>query len=226
MRQKVQEKHEVIRLRKQGLSYREILQKIPVAKSSISSWLSNIDWTENELKFIEQKMKERSDGARLRAAMTNRTRRIERDKKVFEIAKKEFKTFINDSFFVLGVALYWAEGAKKSNNFQFVNSDPEVIKIMIKWIEKYMGFSRKDVKVRLYIHYPYADENCEEFWSGVTKIPVEKFHRTIYKPTLHKVKKNPKYKGCFRIGVGRVADLRKVFAWQKLLIEYYEGILK
>ena len=44
-----------VRLRKSGLSYGEILKKIPVAKSSISLWCRDVDLTVEHKKRIENK---------------------------------------------------------------------------------------------------------------------------------------------------------------------------
>lgn len=140
---------------------------------------------------------------------------------VFEITKTEFEKLKDDPFFVLGVILYWAEGTKKFTEFQFINSDPKMIKIMVRWIEKYMGFKKESLKIRLFIHQSYADEKCEEFCADILGIPSDTLYKTIYKQTPHDVKKPTKYKGCLRIGISEIENLRKMLAWQRLLCDYY-----
>jgi hypothetical protein len=100
-----------------------------------------------------------------------------------------------------------------------MNSDPEVAQLMVKWIEKYLGVSRLDVRPRLYIHRVYESENCEKYWSDLLGIPLEKFQKTIYKPTPHTVKRNQNYKGCLRLEVGKVRNFVTVMAWKRLLVE-------
>ncbi|MCK9351349.1 MAG: hypothetical protein WCT49_00350 [Candidatus Paceibacterota bacterium] len=221
MKSKVSEKMKVIELRKQGLSYKEILEIVPVAKSSLSGWLTNLDLTDEQISALKKRAVDGRTLGVFNAVISNRNRRIAREASIFKIAKIEFEKFKDDPFFVLGVSLYWAEGTKKFSEFQFINSDPQMIKIMVRWIKEYMGFSKESLKIRLFIHQPYADEKCEEFWSDILGIPSNTFYKTIYKQTPHNVKKNPKYKGCLRIGIGKIENLRKVLAWQRLLCDYY-----
>lgn len=219
MKLKVQEKAEAIRLRKLGHSYREILKRVPVAKSSLSGWLRHLNLTPEQVVELEKRSKILQDKGRLKVALINRAKRIERERKVFNIAKIEFENYVNDTLFNIGVTMYWAEGSKKNPNFQFINSDPKVIKIMIMWIIKYLKIPRELIGIRLYIHRPYAHENCEEFWSKIIQIPVDKFKKTVYKPTPHSIKRNPHYKGCLRLEVSKIDNYRKVMVWQKLLSE-------
>ncbi len=221
MRTKLEEKQLAISLRKQGLSYNEIKEIVPVSKSTLSSWFKFTNFTDKEIADLREKIKLKQDNGRWKAALSNHDRRVEREKSSFEEAENDFEIFKNDLLFVIGVALYWAEGSKSGNEFHFVNSDSEMIRFMIFWIEKYLGISRDFIKFRLYIHKVYDHENCEGFWENVVGISKEKFQKTIYKPTQHNVKKNPNYKGCLRLTVSKVHNLRKVMAWQKLLIKYH-----
>lgn len=221
MIQKVQEKRMAIELRKQGLSYREILKRVDVAKSSLSGWLKHLDLTSEQLKNLEEKVKNGQDQGRIKSSLANRQKRFEREAKVFEVAKVDFEKNNGDNFFMLGIALYWAEGSKRTTNFQFINSDPDIIRLMIRWCEKYMNVTKEGLKIRLFMHEIYANENCEDFWAVVTGIPKVKFQKTIFKPTRLSFKKNPNYKGCLRITINRVESLRRVLAWKNLLVGYY-----
>ncbi|MEK7510632.1 MAG: hypothetical protein AAB582_00115 [Patescibacteria group bacterium] len=221
MKAKVLEKEKAILLRKQGMSYKDILAQIPVAKSSLSMWLQDLPLTEEE----KHNLKRRKDGnisrGRIRAATSLHRLREARDSDLYEICRKEFAQFAHDPFFQVGISLYWAEGAKRSSNFGFTNSDPEMVMVMIRWINKYLDIKTSDLRLRLYTHRPFASENQEEYWAKETGIPRQNFGKTVYKPTGLLVKKRPNYKGCIRIEIGKVLYLRKMLFWQRLLIEYY-----
>lgn len=221
MKSLLAEKAEVIRLRKLGHSYQEILKVVPVAKSSISQWLQHISLTTKELDFLEKRMEERKDGARLRAAFTNRTRRLKREEEICKIAEKEFLEYIKEPLFVAGILLYWAEGAKKSGYFYFVNSDVEMHRLMLKWTKRYFQTGNAHCGWRLYIHKPYKDEKCEKWWSESLGLRPQEFEKTVFKFTPHKMKKNPVYKGCMRFSIYSRSLFVKLMAWQKLLIRYY-----
>jgi len=92
---------------------------------------------------------------------------------------------------------------------------------MLNWLVRYCQITKQDVKIRLYIHKIYADKQCEKFWSKITGIPLDNFQRTIYKPTPHKIKKNPEYKGCVQLRVLRVNLFWRIMGWIEALKENF-----
>jgi len=218
MKLRVQDKLTAISLRMEGYSYKEIMERLPVSKSTLSGWLRYIKLSTQQEDRLREKIVARSNLGRAKGAITNRRKRQERENKVIKQAEESFTLHTSEPFFTFGIAMYWAEGAKKSAMFQFMNSDPRIIKLMVEWVERYIGASRqKEVFFRLYIHDVYAHENNEEFWSGYLNVPIERFKKTIYKPTPHQIKRNPEYKGCMRIEIYNVNFFYLVRAWQNML---------
>lgn len=222
MNAKVREKELVVGLRKQGLTYRQILERVPVSKSSISIWLKDSVLTENEMRVLKRRKDSGISRGRIRAAASLRAARNSRDSVLFSEAKTEFEKRRNDAFFQVGVALYWAEGSKRTGSFGFINSDSEMIVLMIRWIRVFMGCEESEIKMRVYTHKSFADEKHDEVWSRATGIPLDRFGKTIYKTQGLMVKKRPNYIGCVRIELGRVKYLRKLAFWQQMLIEHYK----
>lgn len=220
----VQLKNMAINLRKLGHSYNEITNELEVPKSTLSGWLKDIPLTDEQNINLNNRLKDRISRGRLRTGIALRARRIGRENDVLKEAEKEFNEFIKNPFFSAGILLYWAEGAKKNNYFSFINSDPTMVALMVKWMQKYLARDFSLAKYRLFIHYPYRNENCEGYWARILNLSYERFQKTIYKPTPHDVKKNNEYKGCLRIVITRISVLRKIIAWQKLLIQYYANI--
>lgn len=224
MNPKVREKERAFQLRKKGYTYNEILELLPIAKSSLSLWLKGFPLTEYEKQFLKKRVDKNISLGRIRAAAANRRGRLEREKEIFLAAKSEFNELVKNPFFQVGLALYWAEGSKRTWGFQFMNSDTSMITLMIKWIRLFFHIPKDKIFVRLYIHKPYAHENCERHWSKKINIPLSQFKKTIYKPTGLGIKKRPNYKGCLRIEIngGKAAYmLHKIKAWRQCLIEYH-----
>lgn len=99
-----------------------------------------------------------------------------------------------------------------------------MIAMMVQWLEKYLNIAPDDLRCRLYIHSPYADEECEEYWARIVGKPDASSIRTTYKPTAHNFKRNKEYKGCLRITVPRgTTALKVVLEWQRLLILHYSN---
>ncbi len=221
MKARLEDKRLAIELRKKGLSYKEIQQQVKVSKSLLSGWFEYLDLTEEELNFLKSRIKERCDKGRIASTISNRNRRIQREMVAFEDAKNSFDKHKTESLFLVGIALYWAEGSKRTGEFQFINSDPEMITFMYSWIQKYMKIDKNSIKKQLFIHRIPGYENIDIFWSNLLGITPNDFEKTIFKPTHHAIKKNPNYKGCLRLSIGGIYNLRLIKAWQKLLIQYY-----
>ncbi len=217
---RLQEKRHAISLRLEGYTYNEIRAKIPnLSKSTISGWMKGVELTDSQKQRIQNKIRTSAESSRLRGAWANHQKAQNRIALLYKAAEKDFKTFSTESLFVVGISLYWAEGAKTSRRFQFMNSDPAMIRLMMKWLRKYYNVPNQDIIIRLYIHHVYAHEDCESFWSKVTEISATEFARTIYKPSGHLVKKNQNYKGCLRIEVRGSNLFWKMMAWKDMITE-------
>lgn len=217
------EKNKAIELRKQGMTYSEITQIVPVSRGLLSYWFKDLEFSREEKEGIAKRLVDRRGKGMLKSAATNRQSRLNREIVAFEDAKKIFKEMQTDHRFLIGITLYWAEGAKRHNNFQFVNSDPDMVVFMYNWIQKYLKVDSDRIKCRLFIHRVPGYENIEMFWAGKLGVNPSLFHRTIYKPTKRIIKKNPDYKGCMCLYITDVYVFRLMRAWQKLLIQYYEA---
>lgn len=213
------EKLKAVGLRKHGKSYSEIHAFMPnISKGTLSKWLSHVKLTKAQKKNIEANSHE----GRLRANRTNRLKKNKRLESYSDYARKLFEHYCSDSFFIAGVVLYWAEGAKTTERVSFMNSDPRLIVLMLNWVKKHLKVPRERMRARLYIHKIYAHENHEKFWKKIISLPKKQFLRTIYKPTPHTVKRNLNYKGCIRIDAGGVKEFHMIKSWQELLTKRYK----
>ncbi len=221
MKSLVHEKEKATELRRKGFSYNEILQELSVSKSSLSLWLKDFPLTTHEKDVLKKRKNGLITRGRIRAAASNRQSRLLREQVYFEDAQKIFSLNENCPLFHIGITLYWAEGAKRNNQFLFINSDPQMIQCMVEWLERFLGYSRMKLRYRLYIHKPYAHENLESFWMKLLHVTDEQFTKTVFKPTNLGVKKRPNYKGCLRIEVPKSRDLLcKMKFWQSMQVEY------
>jgi hypothetical protein len=225
MKARVQDKKRAIELRRLGYSYNDIIREFqsPLAKSTLSVWLKDMPLTDEEKFYLKKRKSKNISRGRIKAATAHRRNRLEREKALFIEAKKEFENSLTEPFFYIGIALYWAEGTKRQRDFSFTNSDPDMIALMIKWVETFLGVTKKSLSLRLYIHKPYAHENLEEFWSQITGVDVKDFSKTIYKPTNLGIKKRPAYKGCLQIRIKRSRNFfLKTQMWQNMLVKHYQ----
>lgn len=222
MKLRLEDKRKAIELRVQGKTYRQIGSIIPnLSKSTLSGWLRNVKLTKEQEKKLKSNIEKITYNARVKAAWTKKREKQEMTKKILEEAKKELPSRLKNPLFLIGLSLYWAEGNKASENIQFANSDSRLIKIMMRWFREICKIPEEKIRVHIYIHKVYQNENCEKFWSKVTSVPIQRFGKTTYKPTLHKIKKNLEYKGVCRIDISNVNLFRRIMGWQQGISEIF-----
>ena len=170
-------------LRSQGMSVKQISQTLGVSKGSASLWVRDIILTIEQLEALRHRAIQGAERGRLKSALMQKKRRSD----FIEIEKKNAAQVLNklsdQEFFTTGLALYWAEGCKKSQRVQLCNSDPRLIIFIIKWLEKFFGIPRSELAVRVGINFIHEgrDQKVREYWSKVTGIPLKQFRKTSFK---------------------------------------------
>ena len=138
-------------LRRRGESIREIAQKVSIARSTVSLWCRDIVLTNDQLEALVER--DRLGGARGRmvAAELAKKRKNERVSFNEKVGFERIGKISNRELFLIGIALYWAEGSKglRSERFVFVNSDPKMIVIMIRWLRECLHVSDEDIVCRV-----------------------------------------------------------------------------
>ena len=222
MKALVREKQKALELRKKGYSYNEILKIVPVAKSSLSLWLKDCSLTKAEKHLLKKRKNSNISLGRIRSAASIRQNKINKDSLLLQTARLEFEKHHQDLLFHVGISLYWAEGAKRNDRFHFMNSDSEMVEVLILWLEKFTEYKRSDLGFRLYIHQPFIRDNWEFWWQEQLAVNPAQFKKTIIKPSGLGVKKRPNYKGCIRLEVPRSTHLlTKMKLWMNMLVEYH-----
>lgn len=210
MKAKLQEKRKVQSLREQGLSYSEILQKISVAKSSVSFWCRNIKLTPQQWDRLINKRKEASGtGSKIIAE-----RRAKEIQKIKALSRKEIRKLNFYELKIVGAMIYWAEGSKsRGGGVEITNSDPELIKFIIYWLEKVCKILPYKLKARLNIHANQDDRKMKKYWSKITGIPLNRFGKSYIKPEGTGHRKNILHNGVIRIRFGSENLRHKVMGW-------------
>ncbi|HZQ29973.1 MAG TPA: hypothetical protein VFA93_02765 [Patescibacteria group bacterium] len=220
-----------INLRRKGLSYSEILQKIPVAKSTLSLWLRSIGLSKKqEQKLTEKKLLAIQKGGQSRKNWRLATTRVIKKQAYLEI-KKRVKRIDTRDLWLIGIMLYWAEGAKDKEyspgqSVIFSNSDPLMIKVFLKWIDICLQIPVEDMQFSIYIHenHKHNIEKVKKFWSDATGFSIGRFDKIYYKK--HKVKvyrRNVEktYHGLLRIRIRKSSALnRRITGWIEGICKY------
>ncbi len=219
------DKQKAIQLRKQGKSYNEILKEVTVSKSSLSIWLRNITLTKKQEKRLYVTLRQENI---YRLAKKRQADKEVRKLKIFSDAKKELKTRCKNPLFLCGLMLYWAEGDKSEDveQIKFNNSDPIMISFMLRWFSEICLIPREKVKIELHIHELHNQKEIEKYWSNLTKVPLNHFHKTQIKPTSLGQRKKILYNGTCAIKIFDRSLFRRVKGWHMAFIEDMDKILK
>ncbi len=183
-------------LRKRGLSYKDILKTVPVSKSTISRWCKDISLTKEQKSALGR----RYDVA-LRGSKAVQSKRRAEVEKITEVAKAE-----------IGTMLYWAEG-NKTEFAGVTNSDPDLIRVMMKWFRDICKVPEDKFRAHLHIHSGQDEIKMKEYWSEVAGIPLGQFGKSFVKKEGSGHRKNVLYNGTIKINVFNKNLLHKILGW-------------
>ena len=122
---------------------------------------------------------------------------------------------------VVGLIIWWTEGTKAYKrkeykntwvyNIDVTNTNPEIIKLFLIFLRNDVGLDESRLKLQLQIHEGDNQKEIENYWSKITKIPRDRFTKTIIRPIGNKVGKS---KGTCKI---RYSDKQKYLRLDFLL---------
>jgi AcrR family transcriptional regulator len=154
---KTEERMEARRLRREGLSIRDISALVGVSRSSVSHWVRDIELTPSQLDELRRRNPAFSPdfaGTRIWAERCREARRRnQQDGRA--LARR------GEPLHAAGCMLYWAEGEKHRNRVALANSDPDVVRVFLAFLRAYFGVP--DDRVALYCNlFATTDEQQEE----------------------------------------------------------------
>lgn len=213
---KLEEKLKAQELRRQGLSYGEILQQIDVSKDTLSRWCRDIELSESQkARLLQNKQLGQRKGS-LVAADNKRRARIERTKTAFDEARRELGLLSKRDRFIAGICLYAGEGDKADRAGGFANSDPNLINFMMGWFKEFCKVDNTRFRGAIWLHEGLDESKAKDFWVNLTSIPKSQFHKTYIaknKTNSRKIRKNIHEYGVFAIKFSDSSKQRKILGW-------------
>ena len=227
-----EDKYIAIKLRKEGHSYNQISRQLNIPKSTLSGWLKEIDISDK----ARQKILARSSRLSVKALLKRNKEQTQlaeqRALKIRREAKKETRRLFGNPLFLVGIALYWAEGYKKGANgskwksVSFANSDPETVKVMMRFFKEICKVEDDRIRIQLIAHANLDIPKVVDYWASLTKIPAKQFIKTccsVSKSSKGKRDKNSLTKGTIHIRINDVSFFFRVIGWIDGLKEYLKG---
>lgn len=176
MRPLYEKKNKAIQMRLKGMSYSQIKSELKVSKGSLSLWLAPYPLSTERIKELMVNSR-KVENYRLTMAKKRQARLDASLEKV----GKDIGNISDRELFILGFALYWAEGAKtKDATLYFANTDPFMLKVYMKWL-KVVGIPKQRLKFKLHIYKDMDEKSAIDYWVKILKVKHEQFRKTYIK---------------------------------------------
>jgi hypothetical protein len=195
------------KLRKNGWSIKEIGRRFDVSPSTASVWLRDVKVSSAG----KRKILVKENIGRQKGVTTNKNKQKELLQKISEDCKVLIKKTVfnvKDSKLLLSL-LYWCEGGKTGRRVDFINSDPEMIKIFLALFRKSFALKEDVFRAVLHLHAYHSKEEMISYWSDVSGIKRENF--IVYIKLNSGINKKAGYKGCLSVRYGDVKILEEIF---------------
>ena len=209
-------KEKAINYRKRGYSYGMISEKLGLAKNTLSNWLKEIPY-----KFNEETLK-RIKLAPIKSSQITHNRKVANILTIKKLAKTEIGKLTKRDLWLLGIGLYLGEGSKLYETVRLINSDPEIIKLAMRWFREICGLKNENFVSSI---HSYPDNNIKEtisYWSKITKISKKQFGKTQIDQRINKSGKKKRklpygtlhlqIKSCGKQEFGRALH-RRIMGW-------------
>ena len=220
------EREQAITLRKAGLSYSEIRARVPVAKATLSGWFRHVGLSKPQRQRLTAKKLE----AGRRGGQKVHAERLARLAHNVAAGKAEAHQHIRnrDLRWVLGTALYWAEGSKAKpwapgGRVEFTNTDPKMLHCIRVWLEEFCAPDEPEIRYSLYIHPTANVERAEAFWAselGIDRLSLRTYFKK-HNPSPSRKNIGDGYHGTIRMTVCKTSTLlHRICGWIDALADY------
>lgn len=184
-------------MRRQGKLYSEIASLVGISKSTAYTWTKDIVVSDEVQHIIDdqQHLKMKRLGAARDAKHEHNLRQLSSE-------ARDTVDLLNLSASherLLCAVFIWCEGEKHANSgLRFINSDPLMIATFLALLRSSFNLDETKFRALLHLHDYHDPEIQLDFWSNITKIPLNQFNQPYIKPhTAKRIHKN--YPGCISI---------------------------
>ena len=180
-------REQAVQLRLQGVSVRDIATQLKVSKGTVSIWVRDVQLTEAQIETLKEK--QRHNSGRIKGAQANRER-FKTLRIGYQAAGRE-NAKAGRPLHLAGCMLYWAEGAKSPNNVYFVNSDPNMMRLFMRFLREELSIADELMTICIHCHTQDLEEQqrIEDYWLTVLALTRTSLRRTLFKQGSEKSKR-------------------------------------
>jgi hypothetical protein len=154
---KVQEREQARRLRAEGQAVTHIAATLGVSGYSVARWTHDIALTGEQVRAIRGRDTEAA-GRAIRARATQKRQQWQAEGR--QRARRRSKLY------AMGCMLYWGEGCKTRNTLNFINSDPKMLLLFVRFLREELKVADADMCVTIHCHTGngIAVSAIEDYW--------------------------------------------------------------
>jgi len=201
-------------LREKGFPINQIAKVLKVSKGSVSIWCRNVILSEELKDKIRIEHYKKTQKGRLIGAQMNKEKRLQAIKDANIFGHININKIKERELLLIVTALYWSEGSKseRSSGFQFINSDPNMIICIKKFLTIYMGISKENLVCSVQINEVHKSRISIvlNFWKNLLELEDQQIRKPYFvKTKIKKVYENhDNYYGICRLMVRRSTNLK------------------
>lgn len=173
---------EAKKLRRKGKSIKQIAKILSISKSSASLWCRDIELTQKQIERLHRNMVRGSYIGRIKGAQIQKKRKEEKIRYYLNSGLKDINKLSNRELFIAGLGLYWGEGNKKTGGVRFCNSNPLIIKFIMKWFKQVLQIDLQRFCIYININriHKKREKEVKDFWVNLISVPKEQFRKVIF----------------------------------------------
>ena len=222
----VKEHEAAIKLRKHGFSIAEIEKKLSINRSTLSPWIKDIKLGTKQKRRLLKHWRIGLFRARQKAVKwhhAEKTKRIAHAKlEAIQVLKN--LNLHDKNILELALAfLYLGEGFKSNDETGIGNSDPLILKVFLKILQKNYSFDIDKIRCELYLRADQDGRKMKRYWSRELHIPVANFRHVSFDKRTIGSKTFKDYKGVCSLRCSNVAIQRKLLTISR---EFCRQIIK
>lgn len=214
-------------LRKEGQSLRYIEDLLGVPRSTLNGWFRGIVLISNQRELLHKQWMNGLSKARVFAAISHTRAKRERILKASQEACGVFQRldFKDISLLEMSLAIFYlAEGAKKSEELCFGNTDVDILRYFLYGLERVYKIDRNSVRCALHLRYDQDAVTVRNYWSKQLHIPLHRFTQLQFDKRTQGFPTRQGYWGVCSIRCGHVHIQRRLIFLGKMICQLPDSV--
>lgn len=189
------------KLRLNGYSYNEIVNKLQIPKSTLFSWLHDVVLPASAIARLKSRVAQGTLNGLVRRNKLQTVWAKERAENTKKSAAAKIRNLTEVHLLLIGAILYWAEGYKRlkiirgrevtAHVISLTNSDPAIVAVFIAFLKRVLKVPPEKILVEMRLFRHLDEQTTIHYWMRVTGLPRSQFGKPAYPVSISSRGKRP-----------------------------------